>query len=186
MSYQDRFRLHTKTYFQSTARKQVWDEDFVKKNLPGLKCLEYQPSEDLAFFSYVSCGLASLLPDQEVKHEYVISSPFQTLEHAELMCMIAAAFIDRKAFFSLGDIISIGRPWITGSKADHLLVSLPYPYGSKLELAESALPNLQVLWLLPIYSTEVDFYHAEGLEALEQKFDEGGIRFCDPKREPVV
>lgn len=185
LAYSEEFKSHAENYFGSPAQEQVWDKEFVAQKTPGLKCLEFQPSDELGYFSYVSCGLASLLPDEEVKHEYVISSPFMTPEHSELMLMIGAALINRKAFYGLGDIIKIGRPWIYGSEAEHLLVSLPYPYGPNLEIANSVLSDLRVLWLLPIYTSEVKYYESQGLDALEEKFDEQAIRFWEIDRRPV-
>jgi hypothetical protein len=32
-----------------------------------------------------------------------------------------------------GHTVPIGRPWIRGSSCDHLLLSLPYPWGPELE-----------------------------------------------------
>lgn len=186
MSYPEQFKAHLEAFFEAPARERHWDTDFVQRNAPNLRTLEFKPQKSFGFFSYVSCGLAPLLPRIEAKHEFVISSPFATEEHCELMNMIAAATLNRGDFYSWGDVIQIGRPWIYGSEADHLLVSLPYPYGPKLERAETSLPNLSVAWLVPIYETEANFCASAGVEALEQKFGEHSICFWEPQRPKVV
>lgn len=65
--------------------------------------------------------------------------------------MVASFHADERYRLSIGQTVDIGRPWIEGSSADHLLVSLPYPYGPGLEHCEAAGRHVQVLWLVPIH-----------------------------------
>ncbi|MFE9467493.1 suppressor of fused domain protein [Streptomyces virginiae] len=44
----------------------------------------------------------------------------------------------------------IGEPWTPGSSCDHLLVSLPYPYGPELEHCRVPGGHVRVLWALPV------------------------------------
>jgi hypothetical protein len=88
----------------------------------------------------------------------------------------------------VGHTVNIGRPWFPDSHCtcDHGLLSLPYPFGPKLEWLETRGGRVRFLWLLPITKSEVEFKKTEGLEALEQRFEESGLDFLDPVRRSVV
>src|SRR5919106_2061901 len=81
---------------------------------------------------------------------------------------------------------SIGAPWLDDSACDHLLVSVPYPYGPDLEVCAWQRGHARLLWLLPITEAERDYRATNGLEALEARFDEHAIEFWDPRRPSVV
>ncbi len=66
------------------------------------------------------------------------------------------------------------------------MVSLPYPFGPKLEWLESGEVRTRVLWLLPITSAERAFLTSDGVNALEQKFDDAAIEYWDIDRPSVV
>jgi hypothetical protein len=46
--------------------------------------------------------------------------------------------------------------------------------------------HVQILWLLPITSAEADFKKTNGIDALEEKFDEAAIEYWRIDRESVV
>ena len=49
----------------------------------------------------------------------------------------------------------MGQPLLPGASVNHVLVTLPYPYGPMLEDVESPVgTNIRVLWLLPITAAE--------------------------------
>ena len=81
---------------------------------------------------------------------------------------------------------SHGEPWVPGSTLDHMLVSLPYPYGPDLERLALDGREVQLLWLLPITRSECDHKRTHGLEALEALFDDAPLEYWDARRRPVV
>jgi hypothetical protein len=86
----------------------------------------------------------------------------------------------------LGHTLPIGEPWLPGSNCDHLLVSLPYPWGPDLETCHVGDRHVDFLWLLPITRAEHDLKIASGLEALESLFEERGLRYWDAHRPSVA
>ncbi|BEL09916.1 hypothetical protein Q0Z83_081070 [Actinoplanes sichuanensis] len=86
----------------------------------------------------------------------------------------------------LGHTVPIGRPWLPGSSCDHLLVSLPYPWGPELEECELPGGHARVLWLLPITEAEKIYRHQNDLEALEQRLEDAEMNPVDPHRASVV
>ncbi len=86
----------------------------------------------------------------------------------------------------VGHTVPIGEPWSPGSLCDHVLVSLPYPFGPELEVCAWDGGHARLLWLLPITAAERDFEVAHGLEALEQRFDDAALAYSDTRRGSVV
>lgn len=58
--------------------------------------------------------------------------------HIETLSMVANMHADPRYPMELGKVIEIGRPWARRSTCDHLLVSLPYPYGPEFEWVKTA------------------------------------------------
>ncbi|WP_145227079.1 suppressor of fused domain protein [Rudaeicoccus suwonensis] len=73
-----------------------------------------------------------------------------------------------------------------GSRCDHLLVSLPYAFGPAFEVAHVGDRHVDFLWLIPITEAERRLKMSEGLEALEWRFDEVGLRYWQTDRSSVA
>jgi hypothetical protein len=177
---------HIEGFFGTRADAGVWDEDFLRRKGLEITALHVPPTEEFDFETYISAGMSRLSPPGAGLHDYIIASPFATEEHRELITMMASLMQSRGRAWHLGEVIDIGRPWIHGGTPDRLLVSLPYPFGPALEEADSVIPGLRLLWLLPIHAAEEAFLHAHGLEMLEDRFEEESIDFLDPARPCVV
>ena len=85
-----------------------------------------------------------------------------------------------------GDVVSLSRVWMEGSRCDRLLVLPPYPYGPGAEDASSETIQQRILWLMPIAAEEEAFLKEQGLEALEANMESKKANFLDPKRPLVV
>ena len=72
------------------------------------------------------------------------------------------------------------------SGCDYLLASLPYPYGPDLQTCHVGDRHVEFLWLLPISEPERDLKVSSGLDALESRFDEVGLRYWQIDRASVV
>ncbi len=73
-----------------------------------------------------------------------------------------------------------------GSKCDHLLISIPYPYGPKLEWLKLEDTCVRFLWALPITGREAAFAELNGYQALEEKFEASKVNYQDIPRSSVV
>jgi hypothetical protein len=153
----------------------------IHERAPGFHLLRLESAS--GGWLYVTSGLAG--PGHGL--EFVLLAPHRSDVHVETVTMVgyyhASGGEDR---LDLGHTVPIGRPWLRGSACDHLLVSLPYPWGPELELCDWAQGHIRVLWLLPITAAEKAFRHEHGLEALEQRFDDAAISPADPNRRSVV
>lgn len=86
----------------------------------------------------------------------------------------------------MGHTVNFGCPWFEKSNSEYGLISLPYLDGPLLENLQSSSRKIQFLWLIPITVSEVNYKKQNGLEALEQKFDEAYFNYLDPYRKSIV
>ncbi len=95
-------------------------------------------------------------------------------------------FYNRGGNLDIGHTLPIGEPWLPESGCTCLLVSLPYPYGPDLQTCHVGDRHVEFLWLLPISEAERDFKVTSGLEALESRFEEVGLRYWQVDRTSAV
>src|SRR5690349_20086497 len=161
----------------------------VRERIPGFSFAAVAPGPVIGKHVYVSMGCWDAVHDGEHGLEFVIVAPDAAPRHALSVTMAAYyhANPDDAGFrLDLGHTVPIGEPWSPGSSCDHLLVSLPYPFGRELEICEWENGHARLLWLLPITAAEKDFKAANGLEALEQRFDDARLEYWNPRRASVV
>jgi hypothetical protein len=72
------------------------------------------------------------------------------------------------------------------STCDHLLISLPYTLGPKLEICQINDDVIHIYWALPITKKEREYKTKNGLGALETKLEEKGVAYWQLDRPSVV
>ena len=160
----------------------------IYQHVPGFHVVRLAPEPADNSWLYVTTGMWE--PTHQHGHglEFVLAAPGESDRHVETLAMVSFYHASGGSFaLDHGHTVPIGRPWLPGSACDHLLVSLPYPWGPSLEVCP--LPNgghIRVLWLLPITKAERQFKRATGLEALESRLEEAEIIPTDPLRASVV
>ena len=132
-------------------------------------------------WTYVSSGVWAATQEDGVGLEFVCAAQRHDLRNAEIVASAAYYHAgppeDR---LGLGHTVPMGEPLAEGSECDHVLVSLPYPYGPKLENCEWDGGRAHLLWLLPITRAEREYKKANGLEALEVLFDQESFEHWNP------
>jgi hypothetical protein len=118
--------------------------------------------------------------------EFFLLSPSESARHVETLAMVASFHADPHHRLSIGRTVDIGYPWMDGAAADHLLVSLPYPFGPSLEHCEAPGRHVQVLWLVPITGPESRYIREFGLEAFEQLLEASEVDVMAPNRFALV
>lgn len=79
---------------------------------------------------------------------------------------------------------SAPRCWDADSLCTYGVVSLPYLDGPSLEWLDA--PRVRFLWLIPITIEEREFKIAHGMDALEERFEQSGFNFLNPRRPSVI
>lgn len=150
--------------------------------MPGFRVRRIAPVRTTDPWVYVTVGASESSDGDGV--EFLILSPSESPRHVETLAMVASFHASYP--LSIGQTVNIGRPWMDGSAADHLLVSLPYPYGPKLEHCDAPGRHMQLLWLVPITEAEARYIRERGLEALEQLLEQGNVDVIAPGRGSVT
>jgi hypothetical protein len=158
-----------------------WPQGPILRSQPEFRVVQVSPTEHGGVWVYITSGAASRhTPDGHL--EFFIISPVDDVIHLETLATVTNFALDPRYQVRLGSILDIGRPWLPTSRCDHLLVSLPYPYGPTLEELG---PATRILWLLPITREEAAFGREHGIEALEQCFEREQVEYDDPRRRTV-
>lgn len=159
-----------------------WPLGPATEAFPRLRIAEITPGPVIGFWVYATIGAFEV--HDAPRLEFVIIAPEADQRHVEVLTMVA--WYHARQCLGTGHTLPIGEPWLPKSTCDHLLVSSPYPFGPGLEICNVEDWHLHYLWVLPIASSERDFKAREGLEALEQLFEEYAIEFWNPNRPSVV
>lgn len=180
MDYNKSVRLHLESFWPDRKIKAMtWNSGRILEEMPDFRIFCVEPPEHENFpWVYVSSGMGEM-----INQEFFIISPYETPEHVEALAMLASVcFNYGGAHLNLGNVVEIGRPWLENSNLENFLISLPYPYGKKLEYMD----NVRFMWLLPITNEEKDFLKDHSAEELEALFDREEIDYLAQSRRSAV
>jgi hypothetical protein len=168
---------------------QGWRTDAM--SAPHVRVLRVDPESRGGLWLHVSSGasLPTELPTEGSAggahgSEFVLVTPFKTLRAVELLAMVV--YFHGVQALSVGDIVSVGEPWLPGSSCGYLLVSNPYLLADELWTLPLPGRTVHFRWVIPITAKERSYAAERGLEALEQRFEEAGLEYWDPHRASVV
>jgi hypothetical protein len=164
----------------------VWTLSPIGRSLPRFRVRRIAPANRRDPWVYVTVGAWEATADDAHGTEFLLLSPSEDARHVELLSMVANFHADARYRLTVGSTTNIGRPWMDGSAADHLLVSLPYPYGPALELCQLRERHVRFLWLVPITAAEADLVRSQGLEALERLLEQSKVDVISPKRRSLA
>ena len=149
------------------------------------RVLVFPPGSARTMWTYATVGMF-LTPEAGQQHglELHLLAPDETEDHVELLTAVAHYHLTGHPL-GWGHTVNFGRPWYPGSQCSYGLISLPYLDGSELEWMNTGERATRFLWLIPITRSERKYKGEQGLEALEQLF-ENGFNYLDPFRSSVV
>ncbi|WP_079026018.1 suppressor of fused domain protein [Streptomyces yangpuensis] len=162
-----------------------WDRGPILERVPHFSIYQVFPQRAGEAWVYVTLGCSLDAPNAE-GIEFFVMSPAASSIHSETLAMVSHYHSFDVHQLSIGSVVDIGRPWMPNSRMDHLLVSLPYPYGPKLEWAPIDAGSARFLWLLPIHKSEAEFIQRESLEEFESMLDAQAVNVLDPNRHSVI
>jgi hypothetical protein len=176
---------HLTTFFAGHAPEVfVGPAGPIHEVLPRFRVLRFAPGPRTIHWVYASLGTWEVDAGQPRGLEFFVIAPGENQVHVEFLAMAAHYHLKQK----LGKWHSfpIGRPWLPGSQLDHVLVSLPYPFGADLEICEVPGGHIHFLWLLPISATERALKKEHGVDALEDLLEAKEVDYADPMRTSVA
>ena len=161
----------------------IFNKEHIHELLPSFNVLKFKPNEKRNSWIYATCGMSG--KDKEQGLELFIIAPTENDFLINLLAAIAHYHASGN-ILSLGHTVNFGCAWYEGSKCDHGLISLPYLDGPDLEWLEMKSMNIRFLWLIPITTEELQYKKDNGVEALENIFEEAEFNYIDPFRNSVV
>ncbi|UVK46526.1 suppressor of fused domain protein [Mesorhizobium sp. AR07] len=183
MSWIDKIENHYEIVWKSRGEICEFTNGPIDALPEGFTVRKFRPHAGRDMWTFATCGM-SLQKDKK-PIELHIFSPKDSVEIVELL--FSAAHFHRTAeFLGLWHTVNFGRSWLDDSLCTHGLVSLPYLDGPLLENLELNSFLIKFYWLIPISPSEVEFKKANGLEALEAKFEQANFNYIDPRRRTVV
>lgn len=178
---------HQHAYFEGHAVRELNWPGPVRDRVPGFYVHEFGPGPRYEGWTYATVGVWDATQADGVGLEFLLSASHQTDRAVELLAMSAHYHAGPPSQrLDVGHTVPVGEPWLPGSACDHLLVSLPYPYGTELEHCAWPRGHARHVWLLPITAAERSYKATQGVEALEQALEAAGIIPTDPQRASVV
>lgn len=176
---------HCKAYFKGhKCSSHQWSLGPLQDLAPWFHVLRFAPGPRTDLWVYISVGASLLGSSPGSGIEFSVTSPQESSRIVELLAM--SAYYHKNHRLGLEHTLPIGESWLDGSVCDHLLVSLPYPFGPELEICSMGQSHAHIYWLLPITKAERDFKVEHGLEALEQKFESLPLEYWRSDRESAV
>ena len=169
-----------------SAREFTWGVGPIGRSLPHFRVMRLEPPPGGGPWVYASLGAWEVSVSGDPR-EFFILAPREDPIHVETLAMLANYHADAtKPAVDLHHTLDLGRGWVDGSPLTHVLVSLPYTEGPRLEWCEVNGRRVRFLWLLPIWEEEARLARAEGWEALEGRLETSGIDPLDAHRRSVV
>jgi len=152
---------------------------------PGFHVLAISPGPKSELWNYISVGGVLVTKTDRPPTEFLVIAEDNSPEYVERLAM--TVYYHHTETLGVGHTFPIGEPWVTGSTLGHALVSRPYPHGPSLEEFSLGVEQYgHILWILPITLDEREFAKQRGLEALEERFEQAGLRYWDVERDSVV
>jgi hypothetical protein len=186
-AYWEAFHQHLYRYFNGhPCEIRRWDEGKAWNLVDDeeFHVLEFAPGPRSDRWTYVSVGSGTVKPENGRRLEFVLCSREPSDRHVEIV-EVAAFYHLNSQTLDVGYTVPIGQPWLPGGTLDHLLVTLPYPFGPTLEQFHSGRHHAHLLWLVPIAECEAQLNRERGLDALEARLESSGIDYSDPVRAVV-
>lgn len=182
--YQEEIINHYKSCWKNEPKIYLWDKGPIEKLPFEFRVLEFPPNRERDMWTYSTCGLSQATDNDPI--ELHIFSSTQDNQLIELLTTIAYYHRNR-CFLGLNHIVNFGKPWQNESISNFGFISLPFLDGPDLEnlyFQENGRP-IKFYWLIPITEKEKKYLSKFGVDALEEKFD-NGFNYIDPHRQSVV
>jgi len=161
-----------------------WVGTYVSDLYPDFRVLEIEPGPRSGNWNYMSSGTWEVAQEGAGLTEFMIITGKPSLRQIQILTMNHVYHRDENLM--LGSTYPLGEPWVKGSNCNHMLVSLPYPYGPDFEICAIGDGHLHIYWLLPITEREHDYKVQNGPDALEEVFETKGLKYWKTKRKSVI
>jgi len=160
----------------------TWDTGPIKDIIPEFQVIKFAPGKKCDQWVYCSVGTSKINHETAGRYEFIIISPIETERMVQMLAMVT--YFHSQHGLEYTATVPIGEPWVEGSVCENWLVSIPFPFEQSIEVIPES--DARVGWLLAISNPEREFIAENGLEALEQRFDDVKLKPWEINRASVV
>ncbi|MEU4551510.1 suppressor of fused domain protein [Micromonospora violae] len=164
------------------VQSKQWTRGRNTVEIPDFRVLEVHPSAQDGGWVYASVGAWRTEADAGRSQEFILLSPEQSDANVELLAMVASAHNDARYRIRENAIIDIGRPWLSGSLCDHILVVEPYFLDEGQDQVQVDGLEISYLWLVPVTPAEAEFGRQMGGHVLFHEFADAGVDLVELDR----
>jgi len=186
LEQQQAIEAHVRGFFNNSPIELFsWELGGIKDSIPFFRVMRLQQGNK---WVYISNGASIQRKAGNYGVEFVIISPREEPRMVELLAMVSHFHsAPRHQPLDVGSTIAIGEPWLEESTCNHLLLSLPYPFGPRLEwfhMTDAA--HARFTWLVPVTEDEAIFAGEHGIEPLEELFEKAQLNYLSVNRSSVL
>jgi hypothetical protein len=149
----------------------------------GYHVLRYAPSTTNNAWVYATCGMS--MPTNKSQIELHIYAPEKNDDLVEILSALCH-YHNTGSSLGLNHTVNFGQPWWPGSNCCYGLISAPYIEDPSFGAHLSNEIQTQFLWLIPITEREILYKKQNGIQSLEDKFEQTALNYIDPYRSSVV
>lgn len=153
------------------------------------------PSETVTTF--LSLGMSnhilSLSDTKKLRQEVVFSVYSLAIESASdsnvivsFLLSVCEAIISRHTAVRRGEVISLPNKMAQKVGFDAVYCTIPIFFDDKFSAYEETSPPTIIVWILPIFQSEVDYINTDGWENFEELLEEKDPDLCSLSRDPVI
>src|ERR1044071_8409766 len=162
----------------------AWPYGPIARIQPRFHVLRFAPGPRINLWAYCSVGAWEVGGEGVRRLEFCYLTALEAPRMVELLAMLT--FYHHNNKLDYGHTLPLGEPWMPGATHVHVLISTPYPLGPDFEHCHDGEAHAHFVWALPITAAEREFKKENGLESLEQKFEQVGLEYWDPQRPSVL
>ncbi len=183
MTYHTQLKLHYENFWQNEGEIKCFENEPESKSFKDFGVLVLPPRER-DFWTYATVGMGCDITDKR-SVELHLFSPRKSDWLIELLTIVAH-YHRTGPGLNMFHSVNFGVSWLDNSLCTHGLLSLPYLDGEKLEEFYYNEKLTTCLWLIPITKSEVEFKKENGIDALEELYEEHDFDYLDINRKSVV
>ena len=172
----DEFHFHVHAFFKGHRTKICdFDEGPIQTTVPRFHVLEVEPGPAFPHWVYVSVGASRIEHPDQTRLEFVATVDKQSPFFVGILAM--TTYYHSTEVLGLRHTFGLGGTWDSASSLDAAYVSLPYPWGPKLEVFQGTDVHAHVYWLMPITEAERAYATERGAESLESLFEDKSVEY---------
>jgi hypothetical protein len=164
----------------------IWERGPMHDARPEFRIIRAECRDD-GLWLHASAGASAERQVRGTGHEIFVVAREAAPDLVELVTMAAhyAVFGDHDGIHE-GHTLNVGRPWLPGSRCDHLYLSTPYLRPPEFRVLAHPQGSAHLLWAVPITEAEKEWRHTHGSERFEQLMEDRKLNPYDARRKSLV